>query len=329
MKRFSAFAALAIFALCCSPLVWSKEKMPENTTVRIMTLNIWGYGRGRKLPPSRVAEVIKASKADIVGLQENHKNGKAIADLLGWHYLKQGRSAALLTRFKIIEITEKKHGIKIRLAPGQEVFVFNVHFLPMPYQPYQLLNIPYGNAPFIKTEKQAVAAAGKVHGRHLKSLLKEIQAVRDQGIPIIVTGDFNEPSHLDWTESAARSGRHPIKVSYPSSVALARAGFADVYRTVHPDEMKMPGYTWTPVTKITDPKDHHDRIDFIYFRGEGVRVKRVEIVGENSKNADVVVKAYPFDHRAVVATITIARQTAAPKRPKTPQQTTTKPSDAP
>ncbi|MDP6543251.1 MAG: endonuclease/exonuclease/phosphatase family protein [Phycisphaerae bacterium] len=318
MKRFIAFAALAIFALGCSPSVRSKEKTLENTTVRIMTFNIWGYGKGRKFPPARIAEVIKASKADIVGLQENRKTARALADMLGWHYVKQGRSAALLTRFEIVETTEKKHGIKIRLASGQEVFVFNVHFLPSPYQPYQLLNIPYGGAPFIKTEKEAIAAAGKVHGGHLKSLLEEIQAARDQEIPIFITGDFNEPSHLDWTEPAARSGRHPIKVSYPSSSALTEAGFADAYRTVHPDEMKMPGYTWTPVTKITDPKDHHDRIDFIYFRGKGVRVKRVEIVGENSKNADVVVKAYPFDHRAVVATVGIAKQPGGSK-PKPPE----------
>lgn len=327
MKKLYAFAAITTLTLCCSPFVWSKEKTPQDTKVRIMTFNIWGYGKGRKLPPSRMAKVIKASKADVVGLQENHKNEKAIADLLGWHYVKQGRSAALLSRFKIIETTKKKHGIKIRLASGQEVFVFNVHFLPSPYQPYQLLNIPYGGAAFIKTETEAVAAAKKVHGRHLESLLKEIGAVKDKEIPIFITGDFNEPSHLDWTEAAARCGRHPIRVSYPSSVALAKAGFADAYRTVHPDEMKMPGYTWTPVTKTSDPKDHHDRIDFIHFRGKGLQVSRVEIVGENSKNADVVVKPYPFDHRAVVATIIIAKQAAAPKRRKNPQQTTTKPSD--
>jgi len=305
--------AIVVAALGGSSVDVHKETIPQGDTIRILTFNIWGYGKGGKVPPARMAQVIKASKADIVGLQENRKSGKAIANILGWHYVKQGRSAAILSRLKVIEITKKKHGVKVRLDSGQEVFVFNVHFLPSPYQPYQLLNIPYGHAPFIKTEAQAVAAAKKVHGGHLESLLKEIDAVRDEGVPILITGAFNEPSHLDWTEATAKSGRHPIKVSYPSSMALAKAGFSDAYRTVYPDVMKAPGYTWTPVTKTSDPRDHHDRIDIIYFRGKGVRTNSVKIVGENRKNADIVITPYPSDHRAVVAAFTIPKQTRTKK----------------
>ncbi len=79
--------------------------------------------------------------------------------------------------------------------------------------------------------------------------------------------------------------------------------------------MKMPGYTWTPVTKTSDPKDHHDRLDIIYFSGKGVRVNSVEIVGEDRKHADIAITRYPFDHRAVVAAITIPKQTVAKKHP--------------
>ena len=107
MKKLSTFATIAILALCCSPFLWSKEKPSENTTIRIMTFNIWGYGKGRKLPPSRIAEVIKASKADIVGLQENRKSAKALADMLGLNYVKQGRSAALLSRLRSLRPQRK------------------------------------------------------------------------------------------------------------------------------------------------------------------------------------------------------------------------------
>ena len=69
--------------------------------------------------------------------------------------------------------------------------------------------------------------------------------------------------------------------------------------------MKHPGYTWTPVSKPDNPKDHHDRIDFVYFRGKHIEVKNVSIVGENKKNADIVVSPYPSDHRAMVATFTL------------------------
>ena len=123
-----------------------------------------------------------------------------------------------------------------------------------------------------------------------------------------MVGDFNEPSHLDWTEKAAQSGRHPIKVEYPGSLAMSKAGFKDAWRAVYPDEINNPGFTWSPLTKANDPNDHHDRIDFVYFRGKGMELTDVKIVGENKENADIVVTPYPSDHRSVVATFTLPNQ---------------------
>ena len=54
-----------------------------------------------------------------------------------------------------------------------------------------------------------------------------------------------------------------------------------------------------------DPTTHHDRIDFVYFKGRGVTVTDVKVIGENDENADIVVTPYPSDHRAVVATFTL------------------------
>lgn len=65
---------------------------------------------------------------------------------------------------------------------------------------------------------------GTKRGQPLSQTAKVIQ---DGKADVAVTGDFNEPSHLDWTEVAAKSGRHPIKVDYPSSLEMAKAGFSD------------------------------------------------------------------------------------------------------
>jgi hypothetical protein len=70
--------------------------------------------------------------------------------------------------------------------------------------------------------------------------------------------------------------------------------------------MENPGYTWTPIMKADDPKTHHDRIDFVYFKGKGVKVTEAKIIGENKGNADIVVAPYPSDHRAAVATFTLS-----------------------
>jgi exonuclease III len=138
-------------------------------------------------------------------------------------------------------------------------------------------------------------------------LLEEIETVRGDGAPVFVTGDFNEPSHLDWTARAAAAGRCPIEVEWPSTKALSDAGFVDAFREVRRDEVREPGHTWTPTTDPGDPKDRHDRIDLVLHRGPGVRLVDVKVVGESAKFADVVVTPYPSDHRAVVASYTIMR----------------------
>lgn len=90
---------------------------------------------------------------------------------------------------------------------------------------------------------------------------------------------------------------------WPTSRALAAAGFVDAFRAAHADPVAAPGMTWTPMTSDLDPKDHHDRIDFVYVRGG--RVAAAEVVGEDAR-FPVWVSPFPSDHRGVVATVTLA-----------------------
>jgi exodeoxyribonuclease III len=125
--------------------------------------------------------------------------------------------------------------------------------------------------------------------------------------PIFITGDFNEPSHQDWTSAAAAAGHCPLKVVWPTTKALVDAGFRDAYRQVYPDPTTHRGLTWTPTTKITDPQDHHDRIDFIFIGGHGATARFAQVVGESRQWADVAVEPYPSDHRAVVVAFELER----------------------
>ena len=84
------------------------------------------------------------------------------------------------------------------------------------------------------------------------------------------------------------------------------AGFTDAYRTAYPDEMKNPGFTWSPMYKLDDATTHHDRIDFVYFKGSGLKLETAKIVGENKANADIVISPYPSDHRAVLAAFSLS-----------------------
>ena len=58
-------------------------------------------------------------------------------------------------------------------------------------------------------------------------------------------GDFNAPSHLDYT-AAVVGTRDYVKyvVEWPVSKAVEAAGFRDSWRDVHPDPLKSLGLTW-------------------------------------------------------------------------------------
>lgn len=287
---------------------------PAKTGITVMSYNIHRGGIVcQKQPLSQTAKVIQKAKAGIVGIQEtrspNGDTAAELAELLGWNFSIGKRHRCIMTRYEITE--EFPDGVKVKLPTGQAAYVFNLHLPSHPYQPYQLLNIRpswhkhTNDIVFIKTEAEAIEWAQKTRGDLIEALFKQIDSISDKEAPVFVVGDFNEPSHLDWTEAAAQAGRHPIKVAYPASQALAQAGFADTWRTLNPDEMEQPGYTWSPAYPFDDPTTHPDRIDFVYFRGEGVSLKEAKIVGENKENADLVVSPYPSDHRAVVAKFTL------------------------
>ena len=283
-------------------------------TVRVMSFNLWHGGDAGRQPLSQTAAVIRAAKADIVGLQETQgyekdgvrpDHGRVLAGMLGWNYVDQGDRTGILTRFTVITNTPRRWGVAVRLDSGRTAWMFNAHLMHAPYQPYQLLSIPYANAPFIRTAGEAVSEARKARGEQVTRLLGEVRPVLATGVPVFLTGDFNEPSHLDWTPRAAAAGICPLAVEYPSTRAVMEAGLRDAYRVVYPDEVWHPGRTWTPTTRLDDPKDRHDRIDFVFVGGSGVTVTRCEVVGEAREAADLVVVPYPSDHRAVVATVTL------------------------
>ena len=282
-------------------------------SIVVMSYNIHRGGIiHKKQPLSQTAKGIQLAKADIVGVQETRSpRGDTLEDLaklLGWNH---DEGSGIVTRYEIVE--HFKGGIKVKLPSDKHAYIFNLHLPSHPYQPYQLLGIRpkwhkhTNNITFIKTEAETIEWAKKARGREVAKLLKQIKNLADQDAPVFVVGDFNEPSHLDWTEAAVKAGRHPIKVAYPTSTGMAKAGFTDSYRKVYPDEMKNAGITWSPAYQVGDPRTHHDRIDFVYFRGKGLEVKEVKILGENKENADLVVSPYPSDHRAVVATFTVPK----------------------
>ena len=307
----------ALVGIIVRGLISPVQAETEDKSLRVMSYNIHRGGVVMlKQPLSKTVKAIQLAKADIVGIQETRSPRgdklEELAKLLGWNH-DMGKGSQILTRYEIVDSLYS--GVKVKLDSGRPAYVFNVHLSSHPYQPYQLLEIRprwhkhTNNITFIKTEAEAIEWAKKARGAEIAKVLRQIKSLPDKQAPIFVVGDFNEPSHLDWTAAAAKAGRHPIKVTYPTSTEMAKAGFADAYRTIYPDEMKNPGYTWSSFYKFDDPTTHHDRIDFVYYKGKGIKLNEVKIVGENRKDADIVISPYPSDHRALVADFKLPKKT--------------------
>jgi hypothetical protein len=140
----------------------------------------------------------------------------------------------------------------------------------------------------------------------LHRVLRELPALSKR-MPVFLTGDFNSPSHLDWTQAVADSRPEvPYAVAWPASKALAEAGFGDSYRDAHPDPMADPGYTWSPGGPETQDKDFFDRIDWVLHAGAATTVDS-RLVGErgNPQVDLAVAKPFPTDHRGVVSTFEV------------------------
>ena len=109
---------------------------------------------------------------------------------------------------------------------------------------------------------------------------------------VILGGDFNEPSHLDWTEETKGLWDHNgAVVDWVCSKLLYEAGFRDAYRVKYPNPITHPGFTFPsdnpamPVERLTwaPEADERDRIDFIYYiPATGWEVEDAVIVGPKS-----------------------------------------------
>jgi endonuclease/exonuclease/phosphatase family metal-dependent hydrolase len=68
---------------------------------------------------------------------------------------------------------------------------------------------------------------------------KENMAKADKE-PLIVAGDFNCPSHLDYIEET-KDLHHGWVVEWPATKMLADAGLTDSYRELYPNVTQNPG----------------------------------------------------------------------------------------
>jgi endonuclease/exonuclease/phosphatase family metal-dependent hydrolase len=292
MTRFAKACIAVSFVLG----VGSIGKAQTVGSLRVMTFNVL-TGGATYGPLSRTVGVIQTAQADVIGIQEVGGSAASIASSLGFYFHGFNSDTAIISRYPIAEIFGQ--GVRLQISPTQDAYVFDTHLAPYPYQPYDIRD------GLITTEAQAIAAANAARGGGISGLLNQMAPALGSGSPVFLTGDFNEPSHLDWTQAAANAGLHfGKKVDWPTSEAVAHAGLLDSFRQLRPDVINDRGNTWTPGSPAPSQaaNEVQDRIDFVYYSGPNVTPVSSKTLGydANDGSTDIGIQPYPSDHRAVV-----------------------------
>jgi endonuclease/exonuclease/phosphatase family metal-dependent hydrolase len=278
----------AIYRQYKTPKETFDKHMPDSLTV--MSWNIWGGGmrEGRFVGVKRVAEIIQSSGADLVSVQETFASGPLIADMLDFYYYQRSDGLSVLSRYPLGETydiyrSRVSGAITIEL-PGDNRAVFCPVYLS--YLPDYGPSIRSGKA----DADTIVVREMETRGSEMRYIVWELQSLIDRNdqVPLILAGDFNSGSHLDWTE-ANRPNRYDLVIDFPATRILDNAGFVDSYRQLYPDEVAHPGFTWSPRFKEV----LHDRVNFVFYNGSIVEPSWANIIDNHSFG-------FPSDHGALV-----------------------------
>lgn len=274
---------------------------PRNRTgrLRLLEWNIWSAGKnfGRKVGLERTIEILRAADPDIVGLVETYGHGAELADALDCQLYLIGDNLSILSRYPIEQVIRiydpvLSGGAIIRLDDKRKIAVFD---LWLHYLPDYLGSITGGEK---KTAAELIRDEEPTRHAEIKQILAELEPflAGADTVPVIMMGDFNGGSHLDWTtdNTAPHQG---YAVEWPVSKTMQQHELVDSYRLLNPNIHTSPGATWSPwmipgrydVDRQTLP----DRVDYIYFKGALLRPLHSQVI-------DYHPVMFPSDHAALL-----------------------------
>ncbi|MEU9449556.1 HAD-IA family hydrolase [Streptomyces sp. NPDC048277] len=278
-----------------TPKELSAMAVPE---LRVMSWNLWLGGSRIDDHRAKQVKAILDAGADVVGLQETAgTSARELAEALGWHHHAAGENLGIISRYPITARLGDPDvgfygagGVRIAVRPGREVDIWTAHLHYTPYGPYEF-------------HFDGLAAAGLIAHEEVRlgQMGEALRWIGDGEVPVVLTGDFNCPSHLDWPE-----------VAWPVTRAAEEAGFRDSYREAHPDPAAAPGHTWSPIHPVHEDgsgrPEPQDRIDYVLHRGLRVVDSRTHVSGTPAPWPEVADNDWPSDHAAVVTTFAMVPQ---------------------
>jgi len=253
------------------------ENVPIESSdrLKIQSWNILhgGHRLGQHVGVARTAEILKAEKADIIGLVETYGSGAIIADSLGYYFYLISDNLSIMSRFPIKSTIQlykafRSGGATLDLGENKELTFFDI-WLDWRIDEYRATDI-----------------AG------INTQLKKYASETNKR-PVIAVGDFNSGSHLDKWPAWADNINNP-KILWPSRV-MQEDGFKDSYREMNINSEKDPGFTWTPqINHVQQDQRLRNRIDYIYYKGDQLVPYRSEVLDHHPV-------FWPSDHGSVVS----------------------------
>lgn len=279
---------------------WATRVVPK--TLKLATQNLWGK------TASVVIDYFNKIDVDVLCAQECSNLSEAEIKAQGFYIHTHSNNGqgkcSIISRYPFSGTTPNKYGVYIDLGEGIVALVMNCHGAFKPYGPYQLNGIAYGGYDPTTDVDYVVKINKEVRQGMVDKLLEDLASATTPFVSI--SGDFNEPSWLDWTESTRAAGITPYAVQWPTTHTLWEEGVkGDAYRTIHPDPVTHLGYTWTP---FPGEKDTKDRLDLtLYILSPNTMVKSSQIIGEDISTSDIVFSSWIFDHRGLRTEFVYAR----------------------
>ncbi len=315
------FALLFLFAL--------NVKAQDSLNLRVMTFNsVFGnIFETDKL--NNTANIIRTLEPDVIAIQEDFLFSSFSTGLqlrlpqYNRHIVKSWwplwETNVILTKYPIVERNDS--GAKIKIGDNEYVWIYAIHLTPwFTTDPdlYEFNNpieeffiglltdfLPFAWTSFvncgIETDIAVVEQESRdPHDREINWILNRVDNHEEDLSPVILLGDFNEPSHLDWTQDAVDAGIFGAPVNWHVSNRLADMGFTDAFREARPDETVDVGISFSATEEeYLCPEDNSVRIDYIYYNGN-ISFDNIFMVGDKPEFVDSVFTNYDSDHFVLI-----------------------------
>ncbi len=332
-----------------STMLKASTSASSTLSLKVLQLNVWQEGTKVSGGFNGIIDAIVQSGADLITLSEvrNYNNTNFSARVLAalsaknlTFYSFKDNNVGIISRYPIVSFKTGIYGnafdkAVINLDLNTQVTIYSAHLDYLNYACY--LPRGYDGNSFQKmsqpvTDVNAILASNLQSSRdeEIAAFVNDAKLERDSGRIVILGGDFNEPSHLDWVNEQKNLFDHRgTIVPWQNSVTLYAKGFKDSYRVRNSNPVTAPGFTWAAFNTSASlsslvwapDADERDRIDYIYYADNSNRVNVSESIVFGPSGSIVRGQGYedptytnpfliptgtwPSDHKGLITTFSI------------------------